>query len=57
MFDSPKGESEYIHEIVEFESQGGDIMKEATQALSVQMNINHPGKEYRIEYWWWMKDE
>jgi hypothetical protein len=53
VMDVPNWKSEYIHEIVEFEPQGGDIMVEATHALSVQMAKDYPNKEYRIEYWWW----
>lgn len=39
---------------VEFEPQGGDVMREAEEALRSYMNENYPTWNYRFYYWTWL---
>lgn len=48
-----KGESSEMDIDIEFEPSGGDVMREAEQALEKYMKENYPNKKYKIYYWDW----
>lgn len=47
------GNVEHINIDIKFEPAGGDVMKEAEQALDKHIKEKYPNKDYRIYYWWW----
>lgn len=49
----PVGKNESISIDIEFEPSGGDVMKDAEQALDRHIKNKYPHKEYKIYYWWW----
>lgn len=48
------GKQESVDIDIEFESRGGDSLKEAEQLLDNYIKKQYPNKEYKIYYWWWL---